>query len=48
MRCHSWRYKDSYDLLKMTKEETELIIDLGKGKCETCLYEKDCKWGANR
>jgi hypothetical protein len=31
---------------------TELVeqddIDLDKGKCETCLYEEDCKWGAKR
>jgi hypothetical protein len=48
MFCYGWKHKDSYALSKMTKAEQEFIIDLDKGKCETCLYEEDCKWGAKR
>ena len=54
MLCYSWRWEREYVINKalelesaiFTKEWVDEFRKKEAGKCETCLYEEDCKWRA--
>ena len=54
MLCYGWRWEREYVIKKLSEQEPNYIPQIEQlrqteyGKCETCLYNEDCNWGAKR